>query len=148
MKKVLVFGTFDVIHPGHMSFLKQARAAGDYLIASVARDEFVRKTKGREPLHSQEERRRHLIEAGLVDEAHLSDPVPGTYAIIERLRPDEVCLGHDQSLLRENLEAWLVVRKIDLPMRTLEAYKPERYKSSKLNSSRSAGKTRRGGRNE
>ena len=145
MKKVLVFGTFDVIHAGHLSFLRQARAEGDYIIASVARDEYVRKTKGREPVHSEKQRLAHLLEAELVDEAHLSDPVPGTYSIVSRFRPDTVCFGHDQNRLRDNLEAWLAAKRIKLPTRTLSAYKPEKYKSSKLNPTRTAADRRKRG---
>jgi len=37
-KKVMVFGTFDIFHPGHRSFLNQAKKYGNYLIVVVARD--------------------------------------------------------------------------------------------------------------
>ena len=46
-KRVLVFGTFDLLHQGHRYFLTQARRFGDTLIAVVARDEFVEERKGR-----------------------------------------------------------------------------------------------------
>ena len=41
----MVFGTFDVIHPGHRFFLEQAALKGDRLVAVIARDEFVNKIK-------------------------------------------------------------------------------------------------------
>ena len=47
--KVMVFGTFDGLHPGHLSYFKQARKYGDYLIAIVALDENVLQFKGHRP---------------------------------------------------------------------------------------------------
>ena len=45
MKKVMVFGTFDGLHEGHLDFFRQAREYGDYLIVAVARDVNVKKIK-------------------------------------------------------------------------------------------------------
>jgi FAD synthetase len=133
MKRVLIFGTFDVIHPGHINFLKQARAVGDYIIASIARDDFVSKKKGRKPIHDELERLNHIRESGLVDEAYLSDAIPGTYSLVRRLKPDVVCFGHDQRELEENFRFWQRVQKLSIPTVTLKAYRPEKYKSSRLN---------------
>jgi FAD synthetase len=132
MRTVLVFGTFDVIHPGHLSFLEQARRRGDRLIASIARDDFVVRFKGRKPLHGQEQRLARIRETGLVDEAHLSDPVPGTYSLIGRCEVDVVCLGHDQDVLKRDLEGWLAKNRLSVEIATMEPYKPELYKSSKM----------------
>jgi len=133
MRTVLVFGTFDVIHPGHISFLRQARSHGDRLVVSVARDRFVLRKKDRVPVHSEQQRLAMIRETGLVDEAYLSDPVPGTYSIVERIEPDIVCFGHDQHELQHNFDAWQKAGGRSIPTATLEAYKPEKYKSSKLN---------------
>ncbi len=133
MKKVLVFGTFDVIHPGHISFLKQAREVGDFVIASVARDDFVFQKKGRKPLHGEEERLKNIVESGMVEDADLSDRVPGTYDIVRRRKPDAVCFGHDQNELEKNFKNWLAAEHLQIPTVKLRAYQPEKYKSSKLN---------------
>lgn len=132
MRTVLVFGTFDVIHPGHLSFLRQAAARGDRLVVSIARDEFVLRIKGKRPLHSEERRRKRILETGLVDEAFLSDPVQGTYSLVKRLEPDVVCLGHDQDELKADLAAWLEANGLSVGRVTLEPYKPEVYKTSKI----------------
>ena len=47
MKTVMAFGTFDLMHPGHEYFLRQAKKRGDYLIAVIARDSTVKKLKGK-----------------------------------------------------------------------------------------------------
>ena len=138
MNRVLVFGTFDVIHPGHINFLKQAREKGDFLIASVARDEFVAVNKRRKPIHGETERLKAVLGDGLVDEAYLSDPVPGTYSLIKRFKPDVICIGHDQEELKKNLEAWLNVNKLNIKTVTLKPFMPEKYKSSKFHEKNTA----------
>jgi FAD synthetase len=136
VKKVLVFGTFDLLHPGHLSFLRQAKRKGSRLIASIARDEYVRERKHREPCRHDYERLTRVLETGLVDEAYLSDEELGSFAIVERCRPDVVCFGHDQDLLRKHLLEWIATRGESIGCRpatfTLEAHHPERYKSSKI----------------
>ena len=47
MKKVILFGTFDIFHKGHKNFLEQAQEFGDYLIVVIARDKTVKKIKGK-----------------------------------------------------------------------------------------------------
>ena len=132
MTTVLVFGTFDVIHPGHLSFLRQAKKRGDRLVASIARDAFVERFKGKRPQHNQEQRIRHIKETGLVDDAYLSDEVQGTYSLVDRIRPQVICLGHDQDMLRSDLERYLAEHPREIALVSLDPYKPEIYKSSRI----------------
>ena len=133
MKRVLVFGTFDVLHPGHEWFLTRAASRGDHLTAVVARDEFVRKWKSKSPVYSQEERIRHLEESGLVDRALLADPRVGSYHVLETDPPDLICLGHDQEALRTNLLGWMENRDIHVPVEVFPAWKRHLYSSSLRN---------------
>jgi FAD synthetase len=139
VRTVLVFGTFDVVHPGHIYFLQQARMRGDRLAASVARDRFVARFKGKPPVHAEDERLRHVLDTGLVDEAFLSDEEPGTYSAVRRLRPQVICLGHDQDALGENLAAWMREEGVEATVETIDALEPGRYKSSILNAGRRRG---------
>jgi FAD synthetase len=132
MTTVLVFGTFDVIHPGHVSFLRQARKRGDRLVVSIARDAFVESFKGKKPQHNQEQRIRHLKETGLVDDAYLSDEVQGTYSLVDKVKPQVICLGHDQDLLHNDLKKHLAAHHREIELVRLESYKPEIYKSSRI----------------
>lgn len=76
MKKVLVGGCFDFIHFGHISFLKQAKAFGDYLIVALESDENVRNTKGdMRPIHTQEQRKQMLEALAFVDEVIALPPM-------------------------------------------------------------------------
>lgn len=69
MKKVLVGGCFDFIHFGHISFLKQAKTFGDYLVVALESDENVNLYKGdARPIHSQEQRKQMLEALAFVDE--------------------------------------------------------------------------------
>ena len=122
MITVLVFGTFDRLHKGHVRFLGEARRYGDRLVALVSRDEFVRAFKGKEPRYPQDERCRRLVARGLVDEACLSDPVPGSYESVLRVDPEVICLGYDQDRLRESLAQWLAGGSLDVRVEVLEYF--------------------------
>jgi FAD synthetase len=119
VRTVLVFGTFDRLHPGHLRFLAAARERGDRLVASVSRDEFVRVVKRKTPLHPQGERVRRLLDGGLVDEARLSDSVPESYTILNQVRPDLICLGYDQRRLRRSLVRWMKRRGARIALEVL-----------------------------
>ena len=132
MTTVLVFGTFDVLHPGHLYFLKQAKVYGDKLIASVARDDFVEKTKNRKPVYKENERIKHIIEQNLVESAFLSDEISGSFLIIKKINPDIICLGYDQERLKGILKSWLKAGNMNIKIITIASYKAEKYKSSKI----------------
>lgn len=53
---VLTFGGFDLFHVGHLRLLQQAAALGDRLVVGVSTDEYIRRSKGREPVHPEAER--------------------------------------------------------------------------------------------
>jgi cytidyltransferase-like protein len=115
-KTVLVFGTFDALHSGHRYFLRQARKRADRLVVSLSRDEFVRSIKGKQPAHTENERAERLLNSGLADEVYLSDPIPGSYELLLRTKPDLICMGYDQDLLQKSLRDWLVVTQWRLPL--------------------------------
>lgn len=133
---VLVFGTFDVIHSGHKWFLKKAARLGDRLVAVVSRDDFVQEWKGRNPLMNENARMNALKSSGLVDEVVLSDQEIRTYGILEKIKPDIICLGHDQKSLMEDLFLKLENGEIDGITPKIEILPPWRrhlYSSTRLN---------------
>lgn len=67
MKKVITYGTFDLLHTGHINILRRAKALGDYLIVAVSTDEF-NTLKHKEAYHSFEERKQILEAIRYVDE--------------------------------------------------------------------------------
>lgn len=67
MKKVITYGTFDLLHTGHINILRRAKALGDYLIVAVSTDEF-NTLKHKKAYHSFEERKQILEAIRYVDE--------------------------------------------------------------------------------
>src|SRR6266702_11646 len=95
MKKVLVFGTFDIFHEGYWDFLKQARKHGEFLRVVVARDITVLNVKGRGARYSEQERVVTIKKSGLADEVVLGS-LNDRYEVVREYKPDVVCLGYDQ----------------------------------------------------
>lgn len=131
MKKVMVFGTFDGVHPGHENFFKQAKAYGDYLIAVVARDKTVKKVKNRAPQYSEVERKKMVASNPDVNLALLGK-YRKKYEIIDEHRPDVICLGYDQSFFVDNIESEIKKLGLNCKIVRLKAYRPDIYKSSIL----------------
>ncbi|MGM9987212.1 MAG: glycerol-3-phosphate cytidylyltransferase [Bacillaceae bacterium] len=67
MRKVLTYGTFDLLHQGHINILRRAKELGDYLVVAVSTDEF-NALKGKESFHSYEVRKFILEAVRYVDE--------------------------------------------------------------------------------
>lgn len=66
MKRVITYGTFDMLHYGHVHLLRRAKEYGDYLIVALSTDEFNR-GKGKECYFSYEERKLLLESIRYVD---------------------------------------------------------------------------------
>ena len=66
MKRILTYGTFDLLHYGHINLLKRAKALGDYLIVAVSTDEF-NEIKGKKAYHNYETRKQMLEAIRYVD---------------------------------------------------------------------------------
>ena len=72
MKKIVVNGTFDVIHPGHLALLNYAKSLGDFLVVAIDTDERVRELKGTSrPINNQDERKLLLENLKAVDEVRI-----------------------------------------------------------------------------
>jgi len=67
MKRVLTYGTFDLLHFGHIRLLKRAKALGDYLTVALSTDEFNMREKGKKTYHSYETRKEMLEALRVVD---------------------------------------------------------------------------------
>ena len=73
MKTIMCAGTFDVIHPGHLYYLSEAKKFGDKLVVVVARDETSEKMKGKKPSHNEKQRLESVRTLEIVDEAVLEN---------------------------------------------------------------------------
>lgn len=94
MKTIVATGVFEVIHPGHIMYLTEARKLGDRLVVVVACNETAKKNK-RHPVVPAKQRAEVVSALKPVD-----DVVVGTHAdvykTIEGIRPDVLALGFDQ----------------------------------------------------
>lgn len=106
---VFTNGCFDLLHPGHLSLLEQARALGDELIVGVNSDASVRQNKGAgRPIVPEQERAEILAALECVDSVVIFDE-PTPREVIRQLLPDVLVKGgdwpSDQIVGREEVEA-------------------------------------------
>lgn len=130
MKTVMCFGTFDLLHLGHLFYLKEAKKYGDYLIVVVARDE-TKLQQRKKMVFSEKERLALIRNLKVVDEAVLGYPDDHLRIIAER-KPDALCLGYDQAIDETVLASRLAERGISIPIYRLASHQPETKKSSRL----------------
>jgi FAD synthetase len=102
MVRVMATGVFDLLHPGHVYFLNEAKKLGDELVVVVARDQTARRWK-HEP-YVPEHVRREMVEAlKPVDRAVLGSATD-IYSTVVDVHPDIIALGHDQVFNVEEVE--------------------------------------------
>jgi cytidyltransferase-like protein len=133
-KTVVIFGVFDGVHDGHLSFIREAKKQGNHLVAIVARDSVVEELKSKLPEYSEVERINALLEIPEIDLILLGDPKIGTYNILKEVKPNVVFLGYDQQALYENLNN--AIKNGNFPEIEIvrgKPHKPEIFHSSILN---------------
>ncbi|MCI2414899.1 MAG: cytidylyltransferase family protein [Candidatus Aramenus sp.] len=101
-KRVFVGGTFDIIHPGHIEFLKEASRLGRVYV-SVARDANSEKAKGRRPINDENQRLEVVKSIRYVYSAFLGDEKDFLKSV-EKVKPDVIFLGPDQKVDVEKLK--------------------------------------------
>lgn len=92
-RTVLANGCFDVLHPGHINHLREAKALGDELIVSVTADRYVNKGPGR-PVFTQEERSDAIRALSFVDGVLINDAA-NAVPVIEKVKPAIYVKGVD-----------------------------------------------------
>jgi len=108
MTRVMASGVFDILHPGHLRYLQEARDQGDELVVVVASDATVRRRK-HEPI-TPENMRLELISAlRMVDQAYLGSD-GDMFGVVERIHPDIIALGYDQDFDEREIEKALLKR--------------------------------------
>lgn len=114
-------GTFDLLHMGHIYYLKEAKKLGDTLAVVVATDSTVRKLK-HEPINPQEIRLKLIKELKMVDEAYIGHE-DDIYTIVEEIKPDIIALGFDQIHNENEIKKQLKKRKINAKIVRLSEFK-------------------------
>jgi FAD synthetase len=129
--RIMIFGTFDVLHKGHLHFFRQARnlARHPYLIVSIARDSNVKRIKGKKPLYSEKVRAESVKRSNLVDKVVLGG-LRSFLPHIAKEAPSIIALGYDQSAYTHELQAKLKEKGIKVSIKRLQPHRPKVYKSS------------------
>ena len=123
MIRVLIFGTFDKLHPGHVFVLEEARKRGEVFVV-VARDKTVERIKGHLPTQNQEERVAAVQQAAPNATVILGNAE--NYIVpVQNVAPDLILLGYDQQL-----PPGVSPEDFPCPVQRLEPFEPEQYKSS------------------
>lgn len=108
--RVMTTGVFDLLHPGHVHMLAEAKKLGDELVVVIARDESVAREK-HQPITPENHRRDMVAALKPVDKAvlgHRGD----YYQIVEELQPNLFALGFDQSYDEAAVQAEFDKRRI------------------------------------
>ena len=96
MTTVMVNGTFDVLHPGHVALLNTARSYGDHLIVAIDTDRRVRELKGEQrPINNQNDRRIMLANLKAVDIVEFFDSKEELTGLMKLYKPDVYVKGSD-----------------------------------------------------
>lgn len=133
MNRIAIFGTFDIFHPGHISFLKQAKKHGDYLLVVVARDLNSQKIKGKLPRNSELVRAKKVREAKIADKVVLGSKTNNYFQTLRTHKIDKIVLGYDQKPTLGQLRKDLKRHRLSLiAISRALPYNPNKYKSSKL----------------
>lgn len=94
MKKVITYGTFDLLHYGHINLLKRAKALGDYLVVAISSDEF-NALKGKKSFFKFEERKLMLEAIKYVDEVIKEDNWEQKIEDVKKHNIDVFVIGDD-----------------------------------------------------
>jgi rfaE bifunctional protein nucleotidyltransferase chain/domain len=118
---VLVGGCFDLLHFGHIHFLKQAKSHGNWLVVALESDENVRRMKGdARPIHTQAQRKEMLESLSFVDEVILLPPMhgdPDYYELVQKIKPAVIAVTEgDAAIIKKTQQAKEVgARLVEIP---------------------------------
>ena len=129
MIRILATGVFDILHPGHVHFLTEAKKLGDELVVVVARDSVAQKMK-RLPFIPENIRLAMVASLKPVDRAILG--VEGNiYDILTTVKPDIVALGYDQNFDSEEIINEGKKRGIDLKVVRISQYSESEFNGTR-----------------
>lgn len=95
MKKVITYGTFDLLHYGHHRFLKRAKDLGDFLIVALSSDTFNEQDKGKKTYYPCEIRKEMLSSIKYIDEIIIEDNWEQKLDDIKKHNVDIFVIGDD-----------------------------------------------------
>ena len=154
MTKVLIFGTFDLLHKGHEFLIKEAYKYSEKgeVYAIVALDETVKDIKGFYPNQKEKERLKILNENKFITKAILGNEKDKNIdnkndlnieinnknitlnkniaEHITKIKPDIICIGYDQTSFIKELEELIRIEFPHIKLKRIKPYKEHEFKSS------------------
>jgi cytidyltransferase-like protein len=132
--KIMVFGTFDGLHKGHLNFFKQAKklSKDSFLVVSVARDKNVFRIKKSLPYLNEKKRWSLIKKSSIVDQVVMGG-VKNHITHIKKVHPNFIALGYDQRAYVKNLKKDLKNIGVLVKIVRLKPYKEKIYKNHLLN---------------
>jgi len=121
IKTVMVAGTFELLHPGHLAYLKEAWKLG-YVVAVVSSDENAERSKRRKIVISQQQRAEVLSSLYYVHRVVLGRP-GNIFDIFEELKPDVILLGPNQKVPEDVVKAEAKKRGVNAEVLRMPALK-------------------------
>ena len=128
-KIVLAGGVFDIIHPGHIHTLNDAKELGDVLVVVVATDKTAIKMKKREPLHSAELRQELVSSLNMVDLCIIGND-EDIFKTVDLVKPQIIALGYDQTHQEKFITEGCKKINLDVKVARLESPRPETSSST------------------
>ncbi len=122
ISKAIIFGTFDVIHPGHISIFNYTRKLADKLSIIIARDKNIEK----QTLFNEQERLANIQKLAIAEQVCLGS-LNNPLEFYKKIKPDLVILGYDQTKYVD------LLKKINITIKRAPVFHPELFKSNKLN---------------
>ena len=124
---------FDLLHLGHVKFLEEAKKAGGKnaeLLVIVARDSTVQRMKGRKPIMPESQRRSLVESLRVVDEAVLGTEDFDIGDVIDRVKPDVIALGYDQTDMEARVREYVNKRGLRVRVVRLGKFENDELSSS------------------
>ncbi len=123
-KIVLAGGVFDIIHPGHINTLNDAKKMGDFLVVVVATDKTAVKMKKRKPLHSAQLRQELVSSLNMVDLCIIGDD-EDIFKTVDLVKPQIIALGYDQIHQEKFITEGCRKINLEVEVARLESPRPE-----------------------
>ena len=124
---------FDLLHLGHVKFLEEAKKAGGKnaeLLVIVARDSTVQRMKGRKPIMPENQRRALVESLRVVDEAVLGLEDFDIGDVIDRIKPDVIALGYDQTEMEAQVREYVNKHGLRVRIVRLGKFAQDEFSSS------------------
>jgi len=119
MVRVLATGTFDLLHPGHLLYLSEAKALGDELYVIVARDSMIKHKP--KPIIPEGQRLAMVTALRMVDKAMLGSETD-MFEPLREIKPDIIALGKNQFFSDKELEKQLKSHGINAKVVRIQSF--------------------------